>query len=677
MACELPSIGHRGPGRQLSRLLLFLCYLVISSGCVTQQASNRNLPLSGAQLSLDEARRTQADPRTAVGHYLDAAHTSLALMSSPTGEQATDARLTYNSACQEMAVLLRSSNQLWNRTTTIQSGDHTYQLRFAGGSHQAGTWDPNYFDFFRTPKQLHSKLPIETRRTSGWGGMLAGVHKPADPRKFFLPLAGLAVPVTATVDFTKLGSKADGVREATFSLYEPARRETIRIAGGQRPLAADFAAPFAYYPNPMLLGIQAMMHPEKYQERAGLYLLEPYDPDKIPLVFVHGLLSIPQMWVPTVSAIQSDPELRGRFQFWVFAYPTGDPIALSALRFRESLQRIYQLYPRTKGMVLIGHSMGGLVIRMQAVRTERVLWNGVLQSDADRLYATTPSDNLVKRALIFDANPHVERLVFICVPHRGSYLATNWIGAIGVSLIRLPSTMLSQVGQGLSGSILKNMGLKRIPTGINGLSPRNPVLRSLDTIPIAVPYYSIIGDRGRGDTPNSSDGVVPYWSSHLAGAQSELIVPGPHGSYALPQTIAELKRILRLHLATLGRSASRDTSKESHLTRGPVARRLPPVWQALASYCYSSQEIRIMYALIIALIVFACVAGGALIGSLLGAVLPSQHLSNEGERQCESWHGTHWDNDRHPSRSSDRFGQEFLRHAEYRTDGNVRQSHFA
>ena len=70
-----------------------------------------------------------------------------------------------------------------------------------------------------------------------------------------------------------------------------------------------------------------------------------------------------------------------------------------------------------------------------------------------------------------------------------------------------------------------------------------------DTLPITAPYHSIIGDRGRGDSPNSSDGVVPYWSSHLEGARSELIVPDPHGSYALPQTVADLKRILRLELA--------------------------------------------------------------------------------------------------------------------------------
>jgi hypothetical protein len=99
-------------------------------------------------------------------------------------------------------------------------------------------------------------------------------------------------------------------------------------------------------------------------------------------------------------------------------------------------------------------------------------------------------------------------------------------------------------------------GLKRLPTGINDLSPKSPVLIGLGELPIEAPYHSIVGDRGRGDTPNSSDGVVPFWSSHLDGAQSELIVPGSHSAYALPQTIAELKRILYLHLAESGGARS-------------------------------------------------------------------------------------------------------------------------
>ena len=87
-----------------------------------------------------------------------------------------------------------------------------------------------------------------------------------------------------------------------------------------------------------------------------------------------------------------------------------------------------------------------------------------------------------------------------------------------------------------------------MPTSVSGLSPRNPMLKVLDKQPIKAPYHSIIGDRGKGDSPNSSDGVVAYWSSHLHNAHSERIVPGPHGACELPETLAELRRILLFHL---------------------------------------------------------------------------------------------------------------------------------
>jgi hypothetical protein len=119
----------------------------------------------------------------------------------------------------------------------------------------------------------------------------------------------------------------------------------------------------------------------------------------------------------------------------------------------------------------------------------------------------------------------------------------------------------------------KGVGLKHMPTGINGLSPRSPVLRGLDTLPIHAPYNTIVGDRGRGDTPNSSDGVVAYWSSHLTGAQSELIVPGPHGSYALPQTVSELKRILRLNLAAVSETHRNTMPKSQRSAAGPSRER--------------------------------------------------------------------------------------------------------
>jgi hypothetical protein len=218
------------------------------------------------------------------------------------------------------------------------------------------------------------------------------------------------------------------------------------------------------------------------------------------------------------------------------------------------LEQVYKLYPKTKDMVLISYSLGGLLAHMQAVTTGRVLWDDVFQGDADRLYTAVPQDNLMKRALIFEANPRIRRIVFICTPHRGTNVVISWVGSLGVGLIRLPGSIMAQDTNGTMTTLEKNAGIKHPPTSLNGMSPRSPVLRGLDTLNISAPYHSIIGDRGRGDTPNSSDGVVAYWSSHLAGAQSELIVPGSHGSFALPQTLSELKRILRLHLSVASAS---------------------------------------------------------------------------------------------------------------------------
>jgi hypothetical protein len=222
---------------------------------------------------------------------------------------------------------------------------------------------------------------------------------------------------------------------------------------------------------------------------------------------------------------------------------------------RESLAEVYRLYPRTKDMVLVSHSLGGLLSRMQTTTTGRAAWDATFGADADRLHAKIPPDSIVKRALIFKANPRIKRVVFICVPHRGSPLADNAIGAIGLSLIHLPLQVVDNIQAQIGHTLAVAGGRKGFifPPSVHGLSPNSPLLRALDTCPIRVPHHTIAGDRGRGDSPNSSDGVVPYGSSHLASAQSELIVPGPHGSYALPQTVEELRRILRLHLKTANR----------------------------------------------------------------------------------------------------------------------------
>ena len=89
----------------------------------------------------------------------------------------------------------------------------------------------------------------------------------------------------------------------------------------------------------------------------------------------------------------------------------------------------------------------------------------------------------------------------------------------------------------------------RRSNSVDSLSPKSRFVHVVNTIPMTrgVPYNTIIGDRGRGDSPNSSDGVVPYWSSHLKGAETEHIVPSDHNAHQNPQAIAEVLRILKAH----------------------------------------------------------------------------------------------------------------------------------
>ena len=175
------------------------------------------------------------------------------------------------------------------------------------------------------------------------------------------------------------------------------------------------------------------------------------------------------------------------------------------------------------------------------------------------IFDQQPKGSLIVRATTFRANPRIQRVVFICTPHRGSDMASGGLGKFAISLINLPGQLATVMKDSLSsGELLQLTGSsKRLPNSVWGLKPTNPALSVINEARITVPYHSIIGDRGKDHCPDCTDGVVAYWSSHLDGAKSELIVPGPHGSCELPQTINELDRILRLNLGL--RSTSKPT----------------------------------------------------------------------------------------------------------------------
>ena len=163
-------------------------------------------------------------------------------------------------------------------------------------------------------------------------------------------------------------------------------------------------------------------------------------------------------------------------------------------------------------------------------------------------------------ALIFQHRQQIGRVIFISAPLRGSELASNWLGRIGSSLVRSPVTLLKAGRDSIKITTFRSgeLKLKRIPNSLDTLAPRNRFVIAINTIPITpgIPYHTIMGDRGKGDAPNSSDGVVPYWSSHLGGATSEHIVPSGHGAHQNPQAIEEVRRILTLIARSRGNSGT-------------------------------------------------------------------------------------------------------------------------
>jgi hypothetical protein len=142
----------------------------------------------------------------------------------------------------------------------------------------------------------------------------------------------------------------------------------------------------------------------------------------------------------------------------------------------------------------------------------------------------------------------------MAAPHRGSPLADRGLIHWLSSLVRLPKTLTIDLATATLdeiGRTIQNNGETLPPlTSFGTLTPTYKPYDAINESPFrpGLVYHSIIGNRGKGNREGSSDGIVPYWSSHLEGAQSETMIPASHTLTGHPQTIAEVCRILQLHL---------------------------------------------------------------------------------------------------------------------------------
>lgn len=405
-------------------------------------------------------------------------------------------------------------------------------------------------DFVRVKKGFETATEVE-----GVGASLL-VRQEWTQRDSMIPKTGLWYPVTAVLNL-------DRPQEPVLELYDPTRTANLSNLANPVPLAVDYSAPFARDFQDrqfQFLKFPAFLKYEKFADRMGIYRVSAFDPDKTACVLVHGIYSSPLTWKETLNRMYEDQSIREKYEFWTFGYPTGAPIPYLSAQFRTALKDLVQ-FRRENGaqdldLVIVGHSMGGLLAKSATQSSGDEDWNKFFTVPIEQLKVDEDDREILRRLVYYQPVPEIKKVIFCSVPHRGSKLPEKAPLKLVGDLVQLPN----QLAQ-LSTDIVKQSRYALTPLGME-VAKETP--SSLDQLRASsfsqvgyldkalnpnVQYYSIIGSKDKKWTSldEVSDGIVPYSSAHIEGVISEKIVPdSPHGVHRTEGGIKEIIRILNL-----------------------------------------------------------------------------------------------------------------------------------
>lgn len=536
-----------------------------------------------AELQYLEARRVQLlNEQQSLDHYGTAvAHAYLYLFD----EQFNDQRNVYDPAFRRVCDLyngaLESSLRIAQKdgglkpgkAYTIQTTARTIEVQVMLGSN---TWQPDDFERFEFVSDYDIQGLDAHYQHFGLGVPLIAIRRANDPNRtierYYPP--ELSFPVTAFLRLDPrqaevLASPDDGKQpplRAVLELYDPLVETEVACAGRTVPLESDLSTPLAYFldkPQLNTLATYGFLHPDKARDLTGLYMLQPYEPEKIPVVMVHGLWSSPTTWVEMFNDLRSQREIRENYQFWFYLYPTGQPFWVSAAQMRGDLAQMQAdldplgRRPALQQLVLVGHSMGGLVSRLQTIESSDDYWRIVSDQPFDRLDVEPEVKAHLQQVFFFHPNPAVRRVITIGTPHRGSDFANNITRWLSHKLVSLPRAMSLTREKFVreNTEVIRDPALLEVKTSIDSLAPDSPILPVMLASPKPqwVKYHNVVGvlpDEGFfGKFADGGDGVVGFESAHLDDVVSEVQIAADHSSlHRHPLAVLEVRRILLEHL---------------------------------------------------------------------------------------------------------------------------------
>ena len=436
-------------------------------------------------------------------------------------------------------------------------------------------WDPGEFAEFKFVSDYELVGLPSRHRTHGLGVPLIAIRKDGSEspeREQFYP-RGLSFPVTAFLRWERDSDYTNGdgekITKCVLELHNPVARSEILVEGKPTPLESDISTPLAYFlNNPTLqkLDYYGFFRPDKAEQVSGLYMIQPYQPGKIPVLMVHGLLSSPMTWMEALNDLRSMPEIRDRYQFWFYLYPTGGSFWESAADLREELAETRNIFDPNREqseldqMVVVGHSMGGLIARLTSLDSGDRFWNTVSDTPLENVDASPAVKRLLGRAYFFKPVPEVRRVVTIASPHRGSGEETPIYRNLLRGLVTLPDRT-TEVGRELLASekrFFRDNGRSVPVTSLDALAPTSPLIPVMAEAPNSrtVSYHNIFAVEPSSFTDNphapEGDGIVTVASAQRDDFDSQISIEATHTTaHRHPLAILELRRILLEHLGNV------------------------------------------------------------------------------------------------------------------------------